>query len=282
MPATRNRPQSRLVFVNGLNLHLLDWGTVGKRPLVMIHGVSGNAHNFDPLAPLFRGNHHVLALDLRGRGDSDWAKDKSYEYTDYVADLDGLLGALTIERPILLGVSMGGAVAMAYAGTHPEKVSGLVLNDIGPEVDSDGLARVAQTMGMAPEEFANIEEVMTWMRDSYPVYATSSDGEMRSRALYAVRKLTNGKFGWKYDKALREDRSGGANVERENLWPLAKNITCPILAIRGEESDIFTPRVAARMLLELPQTRVVEVPGVGHAPTLLEPEALVAIREYLN
>ena len=133
----------RFVKVGDLDLHYLEWGDVGAPPVVMVHGLTGNAHAFDNLAPHFASRYHVISVDVRGRGDSGWAEDGDYSNDAYVADLEGLRQALGLERLSLVGTSMGGRISLTYAGTYPDRVERTVLNDIGPEVDPRGGSRIA-------------------------------------------------------------------------------------------------------------------------------------------
>ena len=137
----------RFVRVGDLNLHYLEWGQAGAPPVIMVHGLSGNAHAFDNLAPNFLPMYHVIAVDVRGRGDSDWAGDADYSNDAYVADLEGLRQALGFERISLVGTSLGGRISMTYAGAYPDRVERTVLNDIGPQIDPRGGNRIAVRPG---------------------------------------------------------------------------------------------------------------------------------------
>ena len=142
--------QSRFISANGLKLHYLDFGNPSKPPLVCIHGLSGNAHNFDGLAPHLMNDHHVMSIDVRGRGDSQWGPPGEYTPPVYVSDLALMLDALELDRVTLIGTSMGGIISMIFAGGYPQRVERLVLNDIGPEVDPAGLKRVPITSPRRP------------------------------------------------------------------------------------------------------------------------------------
>src|SRR5438874_1814759 len=121
-------PESKFLTVNGLKLHHLDWGNSSASALVCVHGFRGNAHAFDGLARRFRDRYHVLSLDVRGRGDSAWAKDGIYSLQAYVNDLEGVVDALGLQRFTLIGTSMGGRIGMTYAGRHPERLERLIIN----------------------------------------------------------------------------------------------------------------------------------------------------------
>ena len=273
------KPVGRSAKVGDLNLHYLDWGDVAAPPVVMIHGLTGNAHAFDNLAPHFVPGYRVISVDVRGRGDSDWAADGDYSNDAYVADLEGLRQALGFERFSLVGTSMGGRISLTYAGVYPERVERTVLNDIGPEVDPKGGARIASSSRDAVTTFATIEEVMGWHRENRVGFSAMSDAQQRTMAGYAVKKLPGGGYTWKMDPAVRSDPR---RPDPEVSWNLARRIPGPVLLVRGGDSDLLSPEIAQRMVAEMQDCRMVEVPGVGHAPTLMEPEAFGPVMEFFS
>lgn len=262
--------------VGGLNLHYLESGTPTNPPVIMVHGLSGNAHAFDALAPHFTAKYHVFSVDVRGRGDSDWAEDGDYSNEAYVADLEGLRAALGLERFSLVGTSMGGRISLAYSGAYPDRVERAVINDIGPEVDPRGGERIRNSTRDAASFFQTMDDVLTWHRQARPAFNQLNDKELRITAGHAVKAVPSGGFTWKMDPAVRENPR---RPDPEASWVQAKQITAPLLLVRGAESELLSPEVAARMVRELQDCRMVEVPGVGHAPTLMEPEAFNAIKE---
>ena len=177
----------RFVKVGDLNLHYLEWGEPGAPPVVMVHGLTGNAHAFDGLAAHLAQRYHVISVDVRGRGDSDWAADGDYSNDAYVADLEGLRQALGFERFSLVGTSMGGRISLTYAGAYPERVERTVLNDIGPEVDPRGGSRIASSSRDAVTTFETIEEVMAWHRENRVGFSAMSDAQQRTAAGFAVK-----------------------------------------------------------------------------------------------
>ncbi|MBI3953912.1 MAG: alpha/beta hydrolase [Chloroflexi bacterium] len=269
----------RFVRVGSLRLHYLEWGAPGVPAVVMVHGLTGNAHNFDLLAPAFLPAYRVLSLDVRGRGDSDWAQDADYTTRAYVGDLEGLRVALALERLSLIGTSMGGRISLAYAGLYPQRVERLVLNDIGPEVDPRGAARIFGYVAEAPGRFQRLDEVADWYHQNYPFLRGLGRQELLAYAGYAVRPDPAGGLTWKMDPAVRQALS---RPQPEDAWAWARAITAPTLLIRGAESDILSPAIAHRMVAEMKSCRLAEVPGVGHAPSLAEPQALSAIKELFG
>ncbi|HYB90298.1 MAG TPA: alpha/beta hydrolase [Candidatus Binataceae bacterium] len=274
--------EDKFVTVNRLKLHHLDYGGAGLPYLVCIHGLSGNAHNFDALAAHLTRRYHVLSVDVRGRGDSAWGPAGEYLPQNYVSDLAGILDADGIARATLVGTSMGGIISMMFAGGWPDRVERLVLNDIGPEIDPAGGLRVATYVGDAPDRFKDIGQVANYFREINSTMAALAETELREWARSSVKPAPDGGLTWKMDPAVRRPMRGGAGQQRLDLWVPFARISCPILIIRGAVSDILAPETAARMCQVHGRAKVVEVPGVGHAPSLTEPESLAGLTEFLS
>jgi esterase len=274
-------PSSEFAAVNGIKLHYLDFGNSGLPPLVCIHGLSGNAHNFDGLAPRLAARYHVISLDVRGRGDSQWGPPGDYNPAVYVQDLAALLDHLGFRRVTLIGTSMGGVISMMFAGGYPDRVDRLVLNDIGPEIDPAGQKRIMAYMTAYPNSFGNIAEVAAYYRENYPPLKTVPETTLIEFVKWSVRPDVNGRLSWKMDPAIRNIPRTGTAARAMDLWVYYNRIIAPVLVIRGAQSDILARATADRMRVVLPGTRIVEVPGVGHAPSLIEDEALGAIESFL-
>src|ERR1700736_928454 len=146
------QPLSKTLRVNGLALHYLEWGAAEAPPIVCIHGYTGSADAFNALARHLKDRYRVLALDVRGHGESAWSPAGAYRYADQAGDLAGFADHLGLDRFTLIGTSMGGIIAMAYAAEHAGRLSGLVINDIGPEPEA-GTQRITQMVGSRPNEF---------------------------------------------------------------------------------------------------------------------------------
>jgi pimeloyl-ACP methyl ester carboxylesterase len=272
----------RFQTAGGLQLHYLDFGGEGKPPLVCIHGLTGNAHNFDALVPHLKARYHVLALDVRGRGDSQWGPAADYNPQVYVSDLKEFLDALGIKRVSLIGTSMGGVISMMFAGGYPESVERLVLNDIGPEIDPAGLMRILAYVVDAPDHFKDLAEVLAYYRTTYPPAANLSDAELTEWVRWSVKPAEGNGLMWKMDPAIRQPPRGGSAARPIDLWLHYNRVMAPILIVRGAESDILSRDTAARMVKVQRGVRLVEVPGLAHAPSLVEPEALEAITDFLG
>ena len=272
----------KFVNANGLRLHYLDYGNDGAPWAVCVHGLTGNAHNFDALAGVLAAKYHVISVDVRGRGDSNWGPPTEYLPQNYVTDLAKMLEELRVARASLIGTSMGGIISMMYAGGWPERVERLAINDIGPEIDPVGAARIASYVGEAPERFKDIGEVVKYYKENYPAMAKLADSVVAEQVKWSVKPGTDGNLAWKMDPNVRRPLRGGTAQQRLDLWVPYARIACPILIVRGADSDILDRATASRMCKVLKRAKVVEVPGVGHAPSLMEAEALGALKEFFG
>ena len=258
---TQVQPIDKTVSVNGLKLNYLDWGNEGAPDMVLVHGLRGHRHSWDDFSALVCKDFHVMALDQRGRGESDWAPDGDYSTDAYVADLAGFNEALGLNKFTLVGHSMGGRNSMTFGGKYPEKLDKLVVVDVGPESDPRGGARIAREIINVPEEFDSFEAVVEYMNKQNRF---ASDRVMRRRLTYATKELPNGKIGWRYDLAIREARRQGISSPQEDLWPALSRITCPVLVVRGAETDLLTLEVAQKMVETFADGQMVEIPSAGH------------------
>ena len=260
---TQVQPQDKSVTANGLKLHYLDWGTTGKPIMLLLHRLRGHAHSWDSFSEPMCRDYHVLALDQRGRGDSDWAPDGNYGPAEpYVEDLAGFCEALKLESFILAGHSLGGRNAIAFTARYPEKVDRLIAADSGHRLDpeANGRNRVRQELIGAPEEFDTFEDVYRHLR---PENSLPPEEVLRRRLKYQTKTLPNGKIGWRYDRAIRDSTRQDTSRPSAPLTEEWKKIKCPILLVRGIDSDFVTPRVAKEMLDTNPNATMVELSG-GH------------------
>ena len=160
---TSMQPLSKTLRVNDLVLHYLECGDAGAPPIVCVHGYTGSADAFNALARHLQDRYRILALDVRGHGESAWSPNGGYRYADQASDLAAFAKHLGLDKFVLVGTSMGGIIAMAYAAVYGERLRGLVINDIGPDAEA-GSQRITQMVGSRPDEFATLEEAMAYRR----------------------------------------------------------------------------------------------------------------------
>jgi pimeloyl-ACP methyl ester carboxylesterase len=271
---------------DSLRLHARDYAgppNSSAIPVLCLHGLTRNARDFAALADRLQAGRRVVCANLRGRGDSAYAKDPlTYMPLTYVQDIQQLVGTLGLTRFVVIGTSLGGILAMLMAGVMKERLAGVVLNDIGPAIDAAGLARIRSYVG-------SVGPYPTWMhaaravediaRSAHPAYGLDDWVAMAKRL---CRLEPSGRILFDYDPRIAEPfklPGGDAGVD---LWPGFEALRgIPVLSVRGSLSDLFSAATQADMARRMPTLDTITIPGTGHAPTLSEPKALKAIDALL-
>ncbi len=278
--ATSVQPKDKTVNVNGINLHYLDWGNEGKPKILLLHGLRGHCHSWDDVSAEFCKDYHILALDQRGRGESDWAPGGDYSSHSFVTDLEGFCEAVGFDKFTLIGHSMGGRNSMAFAGNNADKLENLVIVDIGPDLDPRGSGRITQELINVPEEFDSFEDVYAYQSKQNRF---CSEPVLRRRLTYATKELPNGKLGWRYDLEIREQRRNNTGSKQPDLWVNLPRIKCPVLIVRGSETDTLALETAEKMVEVLPSGRLVHVEKAAHMVFEDNPEGFIqALHEFLG
>jgi len=270
--ATSEQPKDKSDNVNGINLHYLDWGNEGKPKVLLLHGLRGHCHSWDDVSAEFCQDYNILALDQRGRGESDWAPGGDYSSESFVADLEGFCEAVGFESFTLIGHSMGGRNSMAFARDNADKLENLVIIDIGPDLDPKGSGRITQELIDVPEEFDSFEDVFAYQSKQNRF---CSEPVLRRRLTYATRELPNGKFGWRYDLEVREQRRNNTGSKQPDLWLNLPGIKCPVLIVRGSETDTLGLATAEKMVEVLPNGKLVHVDRAAHMVFEDNPEGFI-------
>jgi len=252
----------RFITVNGLRLHYLDWGSGDKPPFIMLHGISRVAHQFDHIAPYFTANYHVIAIDMRGHGDSDWSPEGAYIVEDYVKDIEAFVAQLDLRAVTLLGNSTGGRVVQVYAGLHPERVSRLIVEDVGPERTNEIASAFTRQVENEKDGWASEDELVAFLKKGN---TKTPEAILRSYAHFASkrRRSTDGdadRIVWKRDPNLAK---GFVPTE---LWRFVSRIKCPTIYILGGASRIVPPETQQKLKETLPDVQIVVMPGLGHYP----------------
>ena len=268
------------VTLRGARFHYTERGERTAPPVVLLHGITGHARTWDEEAEALAPHYRVIALDQRGHGDSDPPADADYTIATLADDLAAFADALRLDTFALVGLSLGGRVAIQYAATQPARVSRLMIIDIGPDIAPGGRFRVGSMMAGTPERFDSIDEVVAFQRANNPRY---SEALLRARVHHGVRPLPDGGFTWKYDRGLRDLIRSGRFSDPIDLWPAWRDLACPTVLVRGVESDILTADMAAKMIEAQPKARLVDVADAGHTVPGDQPDVfLEVLRQFLD
>lgn len=269
---------------DGLRLHYRDYAGPPNPSMtvVCIPGLTRNARDFEDVAPHLATRYRVICVELRGRGLSAYAADPmTYVPATYVKDIIALLNAAGLMRVAVIGTSLGGIISMLLASVIPERLLGVVINDIGPELDPVGLARIGSYVGRTKpiESWADAAAAIEAIDGAiFPEYKGEDWVKMARR-----RFVENPEGGLKADYDVNISKPFMSTAKAVNLWPFFHSFRMiPILAIRGALSDLLSPAVFDRMQADIPHLKRVTVPNRGHAPYLDEPEARAAIDAFLD
>jgi len=270
----------RDVTVRGLKLHYQEWGNPDAPAVILVHGFGVSGHMFDEFAERMQDRYHLLAIDQRGHGDSDWAPDGDYSRGAFVQDLEGFREALGFERFILVGHSMGGLNSVSYTTAYPQRVRALVLVDVGPESAKEGVENIVRfTRGPDELEFEEFVEL------AHRFNQRRTLANIRERMRHRLKPAESGKYTWKFDKRFREQDSGlkiGSELSNDQSWQLFRDINVPTLLVRGAESDVLSAETAERATREMASARLVTVSGAGHSVPGDNPDEFTAgVQEFL-
>lgn len=276
-------PRSLHLPISGHELHVTEWGERGAPAIVMWHGLARVGRDFDVLARHLAPDFHILCPDTIGRGLSSWSSDPDNDYTvpTYCHHAIELLDHLGIAQAHWVGTSMGGIIGMALAGTAEAagRISRLLINDVGPQLNQPAVDRIKAYVSMVPE-FPTMARFEAFLRIAYAPFGQLSDAEWRNMAETSVRRRDNGTFSSHYDPAVMAVFA--KSTDEFDLWPLYEAITAPTLVVRGATSDLLLPEVAEEMTRRGPKARLVTVQGCGHAPMLNTPDQIAMVREFLS
>ena len=289
----------------------LDWGSVASNHIVLcVHGLARNSRDFDFLAAGLARECRVICPDVVGRGDSEWLADKSdYRFSTYLADAAVLLARVTAPRRSVLsglfgrwlafrrtakridwvGTSMGGLIGMLLAAKPGSPIRRLVLNDVGPFVSWGSLSRLKGYVG-GGHSFPSVAAAESWIREVCAPFGPLTDPQWRHLARHSVFEAKKGDYRLRYDPGIGEAMRGHSDPEFPlgpnflagiDLWGTWAQVRCPVLVLRGADSDVLTRATVDRMQSEKPDLKVVEFPGAGHAPALMDPQQIAAVARFL-
>jgi pimeloyl-ACP methyl ester carboxylesterase len=250
------------------------------RVALCVHGVGRNGRDFDVLAEALAPTHRVLAVDMPGRGESDWLADPNdYVFPTYLTTLTALIARSGAQTVDWVGTSMGGLLGITAAALPKTPIARLVVNDVGPTIEPAALERIAGYFGMDPT-FATYAEIDAYVRTISAPFGPLTDAQWEHVTRTNVRQRTNGRWGLAYDPGIAVPFR--VTAAPPNLWLLWDAIRCPTLVLRGAQSDLLSAATAAEMHARGPKPDVIEYAGVGHAPMLLTPEQCEPVVGFLR
>ena len=288
-----------------------DWGSPANgHVLLCVHGLMRNSRDFDFLAQGLERDYRVVCMDVAGRGRSDWLpQNREYGFQLYQTDAAALIARVTAprapsglsallparlrkeDRPWVdwLGTSMGGLIGMLLAAQPNSPIRRLVLNDVGPLVPWSALMRLKGVLGRQTR-FASLSEIEAALREACSTWGELTDEQWRHMAVHSARELEDGGYALAADPGIAHlgqlelnsgTRTGNQGLRGVDLWSVWDAIRCPVLVLRGKESDVLLADTAREMQTRGPKTRLVEFEGIGHAPSLMTRDQIGLVREFL-
>jgi pimeloyl-ACP methyl ester carboxylesterase len=261
-------PTDRFLMVGSLRMHYVDWGNPTAPPLIMVHGLDRVAHTFDHVAPHFRARFHVIALDMRGHGDSGWDPAGRYQVEDHAGDLEGFVSALGLRNITVWGNSTGGRVVQVFAGMHPELVSHVIAEDVGPERPRQIADNYSRRVAQEEAGWTSEDELLAQLRKTN---AGTSDAVLVPYVRYGTKRRDDGRIVWKRDPALVK------GFVATDLWRFVREIKAPTLYVIGGRSTIVPQATQDELKKVLPRVTIVTMPGLGHYPSDEKPEQFLEI-----
>lgn len=261
-----------------------EWGPRDSGDVVVcVHGLTRNGRDFDTLAAALADRYRVVCPDIVGRGRSDRLADpRGYAFPQYVADCITLIARLDVDQVTWVGTSMGGVIGMMIAAFPESPIRRMVVNDVGPVIGRAGIERIGKGVGTRTE-FDSFEEGVAYVADISRMFGPHTPEQWRMLSEHTVLRQADGKWRLHYDPRIGDAvRADLAKAPAGDLWPLWDAIRCPTLLLRGEESDLLEPEVAAAMTTRGPRASLITYPGVGHAPTLIQPDQVKDVVAFIE
>ena len=267
------------------NMAYKEWGDP-KNPAVLlcVHGVTRVSDDFDALAAVMSDRYRVICPDVVGRGRSSWLTNpQAYQLPQYVSDMVTLIARLDVTQVDWFGTSMGGLIGMGVAALKGNPIRKMMLNDIGPTINFAALMRIAQYMGKEVR-FSTFEAGVDYIRTIAAPFGPHSDEQWNKLAGDVLRQQKDGQWSRHYDPAIAQAFSTfteeNAAQSEAALWAIYDAIQCPVLLVRGSESDLLSRETADLMTQRGPRAALTELAGIGHAPTFMQPEQIALARDF--
>lgn len=267
------------------NMAYKEWGDPqNPEVLLCVHGVTRVSDDFDALATAMADRYRVICPDVVGRGRSSWLTNPQfYQLPQYVSDMVTLIARLDVKQVDWFGTSMGGLIGMGVAALKDNPIRKMMLNDIGPTINFAALMRIAEYMGKEVR-FPTFEAGVDYIRTIAAPFGPHSDEQWRKLAGDVLRQQKDGQWSRHYDPAIAQAFSTfteeNAAQSEAALWAIYDAIQCPVLLVRGSESDLLSRETADLMTQRGPRAALTELAGIGHAPTFMQPEQIALARDF--
>jgi pimeloyl-ACP methyl ester carboxylesterase len=260
------------------------WGDpTNSEVVVCLPGLTRNRHDFDSLAPVLAADYRVICPDIVGRGESDWlAAPEDYGYALYVADMLTLLESIKVDKIDLVGTSLGGIIGMMLAARPDSPIRRLVINDVGPLIPKEALRRIAFYLTKSPPYFATLNEVEKYLRSNYAQFGPLTDAQWQHLAQHSAQLTEEGNYRLAYDPNIAKTLQQVVLLKDVDLWSIWNTISCPVLVLHGEQSDVLQTETIQQMQATHPNTQAVTFEGIGHAPALLNEQQITVVKEWLQ
>lgn len=273
-----------VLCLNGQGFHRMvyrQWGSAeNDRVLVCVHGLARNSRDFDDIAKVLARDYRVICPDVVGRGSSDWLPaGVEYGIPQYLSDMTALLARLNVDKVDWLGTSMGGIIGMCLAAMPNSPIHSLIINDVGSFIPSSALQRISGYLG--DKRFASMQEVEQFMRTNYTALKNINDQQWAHLAKHGVRELEDGQLAIHYDPAIATATAANAanDIDLSLFW---QAVNCHQALIWGEESDILSADTVQQMQAQRPEMELLSLPGIGHAPSLMEDDQIQWVQDWLR
>lgn len=277
-------------YISGLDsrgfhqLHYTDWGDAANpRVVICVHGLTRNCRDFDALATALQNDLRVIGVSMAGRGKSSWlANPDDYSYPQYMADMTALIARVTATGSNTLywvGTSMGGMLGMLLAARPGTPIKRLVLNDVGAVVPKESMARIGAYVGKDPR-FNTYADIEQYVRTVSAPFGPLTDAQWQHMTVHNTRQHDDGRWGMNYDPAIALPFRKAVDKDIV-LWDYYDAVQCPMLLLRGAQSDVLPRDTALEMTQRGPRPRLVEFAGIGHAPALMAEDQIAAVRNFL-
>jgi pimeloyl-ACP methyl ester carboxylesterase len=260
----------------------VEWGnTDNPRVLICVHGLTRNSRDFDYLARGLENSYRIVCPDLLGRGESDYLENSLlYNFTQYMSDMVTLIARLGVQEVHWLGTSLGGIIGMMLAAQPHSPIKSLILNDVGMIIPNMALRRL-ETYARNDNVFLSFHEAKTYFQTVLAPFGIKDPEHWDHITQFGIRRDENGDFRLTYDPVIGQNlvNESAPSLHLEAYW---QAIRCPILVIRGEESDFLLPQIVTKMLYSQPEAKIITIPNCGHAPSLMTADQIQVVRDWLK